>query len=139
MGNKIQWGDDGSNLLFGIGSNGEPQPMKNVDGQSHNRNIAAANITYASASNSVTWTTAVTDIEITVPNTASVTGVLVVYGAPNDAVASAWLTDAGSATSDVAYDYVLPNSVKIRQLSAGVTRIDVLPLVANTRLVIGAV
>lgn len=108
-------------------------------GQARNRNIAAAATAYASATNSVTWTTAITDIEITVPNTASLTGVLVVYGAPNDAVASAWLTDAGSATSDIAYDYVLPNSKMTRQFSGGVTRIDVLPLGAITRVVIGAV
>ena len=108
-------------------------------GQARNRNIADASITYASAKNTVTWVLGVTDFEITVPNTASLIGVLVVYGAPNDSVASAWLTDAGSATSDVSYDYVLPNSVKSRQLSGGVTRIDVLPLGANTRLVIGAV
>lgn len=108
-------------------------------GQAHNRNIAAANITYASTTNSVTWVTGVTEVEITVPNTASVIGVLVVYGAPNDAVASAWLNDLGSASSDVAYDYVLPNSVKSRQLSGGITRIDVLPLGANTRVIIGAV
>ena len=121
--------------------------MVGSSGQSHNRNINAASTTYSSATNSVTWTTPVTDIEVVVPNTASVTKVLVVYDAPSDAVASAWLSDIGSAGADVAYDWVLPNSRFSRQFAGvafgrtlpGIQRIDVLPFGANTAVGIGAV
>lgn len=149
MGTALMQGRSTTDLDPLLGSRGKVEELKSVfgrffvtqgsGGQAHNRNITAASTTYASATNSVTWSTAVTDFEIAVPAPAGLTGVLVVYGAYNDAQASAWLADLGSISSDVTYDLVLPNSVKSRQLSAGITRIDVLPLGANTRIVIGAV
>ena len=115
-------------------------------GPSHNRNIAAANTAYASATNSATWLVPITDVEIVVPATASLTKVLVVYDAQSDAIASAQLNDAGAAGSDVAYDLVLPGTRLSRQFTGtvpgrtapGILRIDVLPFGANTALGIGA-
>lgn len=117
-------------------------------GLSHNRNINAASTTYASATNSAQWPLApVTDIEIVVPATASLTKVLVVYDAPSDAIAALLLADIGTINTDVAYDWVLPGTTKIRQFSGtvpgrtapGIMRIDVLPFGANTGIGIGAV
>ena len=117
-----------------------------ASGQSHNRNIAAASTIYASATNSATWLATITDVEIVVPATASLTKVLVVYDAQSDAIASAQLNDAGGAALDVAYDWVLPGTRLFRQFTGtmpgrttpGILRIDVLPFGANTGLGIGA-
>lgn len=105
------------------------------------RNLAAANTTYASASNSVTWTPGfgVTEVTISAPTTASLTGILVVFDAPNDAVAAAWLADAGSATTDIQYVLVEPGFPRTFQFISQITRLDVLPLGANCRVVVEAV
>lgn len=123
-------------------------PSPTSEGPSHNRNIAAANTTYASATNSVQWLTGpVSDIEIVVPATASLTKVLVVYDAPSDAIAALQLADPGTPTTDVAYDRILPGTRLFRTFSGtvpgrtapGIMRIDVLPFGANTEIGVGAV
>lgn len=117
-------------------------------GTPHNRNINAASSTYAEATNSATWTTAVTNITITplVTTTQGATqngqACLVVYNAPDAATASSWLSDAGSASADVQYDIIYAGqSLSISSVD-GFTRVDVLPIgTGNTvmRVVIGAV
>lgn len=127
----------------------QPREQKSIDGaacvttgsagQAHNRNLAAVATTNVPATNSAIWTSGVTDLEIVVPATASLTGVLVVYDAPSDAVAAAWLSDTGGASSDVAYDRLLPGTTTTKQFTAGITRIDFLAIGAATIVTIGAV
>lgn len=130
------------------GINGMGHVMVGSAGQAHNRNINAASSTYAAATNSSTWVTGVTDISITPLVTTTQGAVqngqacLVVYDAPNDATAAAWLADTGSASADVAYDLVYAGTTLTRQFTDGITRIDVLPIgTGNTvmRVTIGAV
>lgn len=122
-----------------VASTGAALVATGAVGQAHNRNINAASSTYASATNTITWVSAVTDVSVQVPATASLSYVLVVYDAPNDAVASAWLADTGGAAVDVAYDLVQAGQTLNRQFSSGISRLDVLPVGAVTRVVVGAV
>lgn len=118
-------------------------------GQTHNRNINAASSTWASATNTATWLSpGVTDISITPLVTTTQGAVqngqacLVVYDAPNDAVAAAWLADAGSSSTDVVYDLVMAGATLNRQFSSGISRIDVLPIGTGNsvmRVLVGAV
>ncbi len=63
---------------------------------------------------------------------------LVVFGAPSDAVASAWLADAGSASSDVLYFPVYPGVKEKFIMSSAITRFDCLPLIDPMRVIVEA-
>jgi hypothetical protein len=118
-------------------------------GQSHNRNINAASSTFAVATNTATWATpvhevAITPIVTTTQGTAVFNGqaCLVIYDAPSDAVAIAWMADIGNATSDIAYDIVFAGTTLNRLFTSGISRIDVLPIgTGNTvmRVLVAAV
>lgn len=111
-----------------------------VTSQARNRNIAAAATSWANATNTVTWTSGIYEVTVTVnlAAAASVTGALIVFDAPNDATASAWLSDAGSQSSDVQYAVVLNAQRQTFLLSAPITRLDVLALGAACRILVEA-
>lgn len=132
---------------------GKPLPDIQVVSRSQNRNLNAANATYASATNSATWTSpGVNEVSITPIVTLTQGGLqnaqacLVVYDAPNDAVAAAWLADIGSVNADVEYDIVFVGQTLTRTFNsptgpAPIKRVDVLPIgtgVTTMRVLIGA-
>lgn len=110
-------------------------------GTQHNRNMNAATAVYAESTNSVNWPV---DVLVTRIITVSFPCV-VVYGAPNAGAASTWLSDTGTASTDVAYDYVPANTIFIPELSvnpstgAGFRRTDALPIGGASRIIISAV
>jgi hypothetical protein len=108
-------------------------------GQAQIRNIPAATAIYAAATNFITFTTAAKQFDFTVPATGSLTRVLVVYGPTDTTEAAAWLADAGTLSTDVQYDWLLPGQKFTRKLTAGVTKIAVLPVGADTALHVVAV
>lgn len=116
-------------------------------GQGHNKNMVGVSTAYAAVTNGITWPNPVTDFEIVVPNTATLKWVLVVYDMPNAATAAGLLADIGSGGTDVAYDWILPNSRFFRRYTGvgfgrklpGVLRLDFLPIGANTDIGVGAV
>lgn len=63
---------------------------------------------------------------------------LVAFDAPNDAVASAWLTDAGNSASDVNYFPVYPGVPRTFLMASGITRFDCLPLTDAMRVLVEA-
>lgn len=63
---------------------------------------------------------------------------LIVLGAPNEATASGWLADTGSASADVQYYPVYRDKPLEIQTSTAITRLDVLPYVNSLRLWVGA-
>lgn len=101
-----------------------------VMGQSHNRYLSAAALTWAAATNSCTWPSpGISEITITVPTTASLTSVIVIFDAPNDATEAAWAAAAivTSTNSDLNYAVVLPNTSRTFIFSNPITRIDFQP------------
>lgn len=114
-------------------------------GQTHNRNIAAANTTYNTSTNTATWTDAegVTDLVIhCVAATAAAIqndeACLIVFNAPDATVAAAWLGAAGGAATDVEYGVAWVGVPYERSFTDPVTRIDVLPLNVNMRVIVEA-
>lgn len=96
-------------------------------GPLHGRYLSACATTDVPATNTVTFKTGVTEVTITVPTTASLTSVMAVFDAPNDAVAAAWLTDAVTMSTSTSLQAVriLPNTTQTYQLDdPGVKRID---------------
>lgn len=91
------------------------------------RYLSACATTDVPATNTVTFTSRINEVTITVPTTASLTSVMAVFDAPNDAVAAAWLTDAITTSTSTSLQAVriLPNTTQTYQLAEpGVTRID---------------
>jgi hypothetical protein len=115
-------------------------------GIAHNRNINAAQTTYAEATNTATWTDAegVTELRIQArsPTGGAVQAdemFLVVINAPDETTADAWLNDAGGAAQDVIYEAGnLSEPIIIRRTSS-IRRVDFLPISSAMRFVIGAV
>ena len=95
--------------------------------QARNREIAAQDGT----ATTLTWTDPVKEVTITVfqeaAGTAELRGVLgVCFDAPNDAVATAWLTHADSTATDSNLYVVLANESRTFHFAGdGITRIDV--------------
>lgn len=147
MNHKINPADtEGSGMGRGV-------PELLVLSQANNRNINAASSTYLEATNYATWDgPGVNEISITPLITTTQGAVqngqacLVVYNAPNAAVAAAWFADIGSANSPIAYDLVIAGQTLIKQFynktgPSPIRRVDVLPIgTGNTvmRVVIGA-
>jgi len=118
-------------------------------GQARNRNINAASSTWASATNTATWTAGLGVTEVTITPEVTTTqsalqnsqACLVAFDAPNDAVASSWLADTGSASTDVNYYMVYNGSPQTFIFTSAITRVDVVPIgTGNTvmRVLVGA-
>lgn len=126
-------------------SNNSLSLISGSSGASHNRNIAAAATTYASATNSATWNSSLGLKEATIVVKSATAGALqndelclVVFNAPSDAVASNWLSDAGAVGQDVQY-YMVPVAVpRTFQFTDALTRVDVLPLNDTMRVIVEA-
>ena len=118
---------------------------------SHNRNIAAANFTYARATNSASWVagTHISAIKINpviasgaTPLAGDILGYAVI-NAPNEAVAAAWLADAGSASTDVQYKPIIMgepcefNTMLGNDYSGEIVWVDILPI-ATGRFIVEA-
>ena len=132
-----------------ISASGAALVIQGVVGTAQNRNINAASSTYNTTTNTATWAApGVTQITIA-PQVTTTQGALqnsqaclVVYDAPDAATASTWLSDAGSASTDVQYDMVFTGETLTRRFTTGVTRVDVLPIGTGNsvmRVVLGAV
>lgn len=105
---------------------GYPVVEKFAVGQARNRYLSACATTDVPSTNTVTFATAVTEVTVSVPTTASLTSVMAVFDAPSDAVAAAWLTEAvtTSTAADLQAVRILPNTTRTFRFTDGLTRID---------------
>lgn len=109
---------------------------------SRNRNINAANSTYARSTNSATWAagTHVSYIRITpviasgaTPLAGDILGYAVI-NAPSEATANSWLADTGSASADVQYKPIVMGTpcefttVLGEDFTGEITIVDILPI-----------
>lgn len=107
-------------------SGGHPVVEAFAMGLSRNRYLSACAVTDVPATNTVTFSTGVTEVTVLVPTTASLTSVIAAFDAPSDAVAAAWLTAAVTTTTDadLQVSRILPNSSRTFRFSDPITRID---------------
>lgn len=122
--------------------------VRQVNGTSQltkNRNINAAVVTYAEATNTATWTASdnVTEVVIT-PKSATAAGIqndefcLVCFDAGTEAIANAFFADTGGAASDVEY-HIIPVAESRRfTFTSYLSRVDVLPLNDTMRVIVEA-
>lgn len=95
-------------------------PMKN-------RYLSACATTDVVATNTVTFSSGVTEVTVTVPTTSSLTSVLAAFDAPSDIVAATWLTDSvtTSTATDLQTVRILPNTPTTFTFDEpGIKRID---------------
>ena len=120
-------------------------PKYGTSQSTKNRNINAAVTTYAAATNSATWTSTdnVTVIIVT-PKSATAAALqndefcLVVFDATSEAVANAWLADAGGVALDVEYHIVPVGKPTRFPFTSYLSRVDVLPLNDTMRVIVEA-
>ncbi len=115
--------------------NGQQLVTLGPNSLSHNRRIAPGT-TYSSATNTATWPSGAQptalEIDPLIPTNLSFpVGSLLGYAvvnAPNDATASAWLTDPGSSSTDVQYSAILMGQKTDILYDYPIPRADVLSL-----------
>ena len=114
------------------------------DGTVQNRNINAAATTYATSTNTATWTTGVTQMVFTAKSATAAAlqndeFCLIAFDAPTEGVASSWLSDTGGAAVSVQYHMLAVGEPREFYFTDPVTRVDVLPLNDTMSVVIEAV
>ena len=117
--------------------------------QSHNRNIAAANATYARATNSASWVAGthislITIVPVIVSGATPVPGDILGYAiisGPNEAFCAAAFADTGGISVDVQYKpIVMGTPCEIATLlgsdfSGEITQVDILPITTGRFIV----
>lgn len=106
-----------------------------VAGQAHDRLQTGI----VATRQSVTWPSEVTEITVSVYREAatdefSVLGV--VFGAPSDAVADAWLAQTESSNTDYQVAYIRAGETRTFPLTDGITRLDMMRMIGGTSLTV---
>lgn len=108
-----------------------------LKGIAHNRNKTAVAITtYVASTNGVTFTSGenIREVTVSVPFTASCTGVRVAINASTDAMAKLWVEDDGAVAQDVMYIVVPAGTSMAFQRTSAILRVDMLSLGATTQV-----
>ncbi len=133
----IQWEFNGTSWIVNT-INAQRVTISGPVGLSHNRRLGSAAATYSSTTNTATYAAGAQPTALSVSAEAPTTDTniagtllaIVVINAPNDATASAWLSDAGTSTTDVQYWPVYKGIPTEITSDTPISRVDCLMIVA---------
>ncbi|HFD81059.1 MAG TPA: hypothetical protein ENK05_11825 [Gammaproteobacteria bacterium] len=127
-------------LKWQEGTNGSAhvRPIQGTAETTKNRNIASAQTAHPGddSTNTATWTQAENVTEVTIDGGAN--GTLVLFDALDGPDAKALLEETGGINLDVQYDFVPAGKTRTYTGTSWFSRVDVVPLTAAERKIIGA-